>query len=128
MKRLTNIFGIVATAALLSVGVASAASRGLTTAQLGAGSATVSGCTSSALTATRNVDNTGNVTQVNVTSVPQACAGETLAVTLENSSHTSLGAATTVVGTCSGGCTVTVTGFGSVSAANVTYYALSLTQ
>jgi len=128
VKRLTNIFGIVATAALLSVGVASAASRGLTTAQLGAGSATVSGCTSSALTATRNVDNTGNVTQVNVTSVPQACAGETLAVTLENSSHTSLGAATTVVGTCSGGCTVTVTGFGSVSAANVTYYALSLTQ
>ena len=98
------------------------------TGTLGAGNATVSGCTSSSLTATRNVDNSGNVTQVNVTSVPQACAGETLAVTLQNSSHTSLGAATTVVGTCSGGCTVTVTGFGSVSAANVTYYALSLTQ
>jgi len=128
VKRLTNIFGIVATAALLSVGVASAASLGLTTAQLGAGSATVSGCTSSALTATRNVDNTGNVTQVNVTSVPQACAGETLAVTLENSSHTSLGASSTVIGTCTGGCTVTVTGFGTVSAANVTAYALSLTQ
>ena len=55
-------------------------------------------------------------------------ARDALAVTLQNSSHTSLGAATTVVGTCSGGCTVTVTGFGSVSAANVTYYALSLTQ
>ena len=128
MKRLTNTFGIALTAALLSVGVASAASLGLSTGKLGAGSATVSGCTSSSLTATRNVDNSGNVTQVNVTSVPQACAGETLAVTLQNSSHTSLGAATTVVGTCSGGCTVTVTGFGSVSAANVTYYALSLTQ
>ena len=128
MKRLTNTFGIALTAALLSVGVASAASLGLSTGTLGAGNATVSGCTSSSLTATRNVDNSGNVTQVNVTSVPQACAGETLAVTLQNSSHTSLGAATTVVGTCSGGCTVTVTGFGSVSAANVTYYALSLTQ
>jgi len=128
VKRLTNTFGIALTAALLSVGVASAASLGLSTGKLGAGSATVSGCTSSSLTATRNVDNSGNVTQVDVTSVPQACAGETLAVTLQNSSHTSLGAATTVVGTCSGGCTVTVTGFGSVSAANVTYYALSLTQ
>jgi hypothetical protein len=128
VKRLTRIFGTALTAALLSVGVASAATLGLTTGKLGAGSATVSGCTSSSLTATRNVDNSGNVTQVNVTSVPQACAGQTLAVTLENSSHTSLGASSAVVGTCTGGCTVTVTGFGSVSAANVTAYALSLTQ
>jgi hypothetical protein len=128
VKRLTRIFGTALTAALLSVGVASAATLGLTTGKLGAGSATVSGCTSSSLTATRNVDNNGNVTQVNVTSVPQACAGQTLAVTLENSSHTSLGASSAVVGTCTGGCTVTVTGFGSVSAANVTAYALSLTQ
>lgn len=128
MKRLTNIFGIALTAALISVGVASAASLGLATGQLGAGSTTVSGCTSSSLTATRNVDNNGNVTQVNVTSVPQACAGETLAVTLENSSHTNLGAASTTVGACTGGCTVTLTGFGTVSATNVSAYALSLTQ
>ena|SRR5205807_8785512 len=128
MKRLTHMLGIAVTAVLLSVGVASAASLGLGTGQLGAGSATVSGCTSSSLTATRNVDNSGNVTQVNVTSVPQACAGETLAVTLENSSHTSLGNASTVVGACTGGCTVTITGFGTVSAANLTAYALSLTE
>jgi hypothetical protein len=128
VKRLTRIFGTALTAALLSVGVASAATLGLTTGKLGAGSATVSGCTSSSLTATRNVDNSGNVTQVNVTSVPQACAAQTLAVTLENSSHTSLGASSTVVGTCTGGCTVTVTGFGTVSAANVTAYSLLLTQ
>ena len=75
MKRLTRILGIALTAALLSVGVASAASLGLTTGKLGAGSVAVSGCTSSSLTATRNVDNSGNVTQVNVLSVPQACAG-----------------------------------------------------
>ncbi|HYQ11075.1 MAG TPA: hypothetical protein VEP92_07900 [Gaiellaceae bacterium] len=128
MKRLTNIFGLALTAAVLSVGVASAASLGLTTGKLGAGSATVSGCTSSSLTATRNVDNSGNVTQINVLSVPQACAGEILAVTLENSSHTSLGNASAIVGTCTGGCTASVTGFGTVSAANVTAYALSLTE
>jgi hypothetical protein len=128
VKRLTRIFGTALTAALLSVGVAYAATLGLTTGKLGAGSATVSGCTSLPLTATRNVDNNGNVTQVNVTSVPQACAGQTLAVTLENTSHTSLGAASAVVGTCAGGCTVAVTGFGTVSAANVTAYALSLAQ
>jgi len=128
VKRLTNIFGLAVAMTLLSVGIASAATLGLTTGQLGAGSATVAGCTSSSLTATRNVNNSGNVTQVNVLSVPQACAGETLAVTLENSSHTNLGASSTVIGACTGGCTVAVTGFGTVSAANVTQYALSLTQ
>lgn len=127
MKRLINILGAVLTAALLSAGVAAAASLGLGTKTLGAGSAAVTGCTASALTATRNVSNSGNVTQVNVLSVPQACAGETLAVTLENSSHTSLGSASTTVGACTGGCTVSVTGFGTVSATNLTAYALSLT-
>ena len=128
MKRLTKILGTTLTTALLSVGIASAASLGLNSGKLGAGSATVSGCTSSSLTATRNVDNTGSVTQVNVLNVPQVCAGQVLAVTLENSSHTSLGSASTTVGACTGGCTVTLTGFGSVSAANLTTYALSLTQ
>ena len=128
MKRLINIIGIATTAALLSVGVASAASLGITTVRLSAGSAAVSGCTSSSLTATRNVDNSGNVTQVNVTNVPQTCAGEILAVTLENGAHASLGGASAIVGTCTGGCTVPVTGFGTVSAANVTAYAFSLTE
>jgi hypothetical protein len=128
VKRLFNTFGAVLTAALLSAGVAAAASFAFSTGQLSAGNATVNGCTSSSLTATRNVDNSGNVTQVNVLGVPQACAGETLAVTLENSSHTSLGSASTAVGTCTGGCTVTLTGFGSVSAASVTAYALALVQ
>ena len=128
MKRLTNIFGLGLIAALLSVGVASASSLSLTSGKLTAGSATVNGCTSSSLTATRNVDNNGDVTQINVLSVPQACAGEVLAVTLENSSHTSIGNASAIVGTCTGGCTATVTGFGIVSAATVTAYALSLTE
>ena len=127
MKRLRHIFGLALTGMFLFVGVAAAASLGLTTGKLGAGSAAVSGCTAS-LTATRNVNSSGNVTQVDVLSVPQACASETLAVTLENSSHTSLGTASTTIGTCTGGCTVTVTGFGTVSATNLTAYAFSLTQ
>jgi len=128
VKRLRNIFGIVVTTTLLSVGVASAASLSFGTSALGAGSTTVTGCTSTALTATRNVNNSGNVTQLNVTNVPQACAGEVLAAALENSSHTSLGSSSAIVGTCTGGCTVAITGFGTVSAASVTAYALSLTQ
>jgi hypothetical protein len=128
VKRLRTIFGLFLTGTFLSVGVAAAASLGLTSGKLSAGSAPVSGCTTSALTATRNVNNSGNVTQVNVLSVPQACATEALAVTLQNSSHVSLGAASTTVGTCTGGCTVTVTGFGTVSAASVTAYSFSLTQ
>ena len=127
-RRLSNIFGSAALVVLLSAGVAAAASLGLTSGLLSAGSATVAGCTASSLTATRNVNNGGNVTQVNVLSVPQACAGETLAVTLKNSSSTSLGASSATVGACTGGCTVTVTGFGTVSALNVTAYSFSLTQ
>jgi hypothetical protein len=126
MKRLINIFGVVLTATLLSAGVAAAASFGLSSGQLSAGSVAVAGCTSSSLTVTRNVDNNGNVTQVNVLSVPQACAGETLAVTLENATHTSLAATSTTVGACTGGCTVTLSVPGTVSAANLSTYALSL--
>ena len=128
MKRLTHIFGIATATTLFTVGVASAASLGFGSGKLSAGSAAVGGCTSSALTATRNVNNSGNVTQVTVLNVPQTCAGETLAVTLVNSAKASLGSASTTVGTCTGGCTVTLTGFGTVAASSLTAYALSLTQ
>jgi hypothetical protein len=128
VQRLINILGAVVVVGLLSAGVAAAASLGMSSGRLGAGSAVVSGCTSSSLTATRNVDNSGNVTQVNILSVPQACAGETLAVTLENSLNVSLGSASTTVGACTGGCTVSLTGFGTVAAATVNAYAISLTQ
>ncbi|HET9114557.1 MAG TPA: hypothetical protein VFN33_00545 [Gaiellaceae bacterium] len=128
MQRLVNIVGLVLVLALLSTGIAAAASLGMSSGGLSAGSAVVAGCTSSSLTTTRNVDNSGNVTQVNVLSVPQACAGETLAVTLENNLNASLGSASTTVGACTGGCAVGITGFGTVSAATVNAYAISLTQ
>ena len=128
MKRLIRTLGITTALTLLTVGVAAAATLGIGSGQLSAGRAAVGRCTSSALTATRIVDNSGNVTEVNVLSVPQACSGETLAATLENSSHASLGSASVTVGTCTGGCTVSLTGFGTVSAASLTSYAFSLTQ
>lgn len=127
MKRLNRIVGVLATAALLTVGIASAASLGIGTGQLSAGNAAVTGCTSSPLTATRKVNNSGDVTEVDVLSVPQACANQKLAVTLvENSGSAS---ASTTVGACgSSSCTVAVTGFGTVLASNVNGYAFSLTQ
>ncbi len=128
MKRLTTIVGLFSTTALLSVGVAAAASLGLGTGQLSAGRVAVVGCASSPLTATRNVDNQGLITQVNVLNVPQACAGETLAVTLEDAGGAALGGASALVGSCSGGCTVSVAGFGPVPGAGVSAYALSLTE
>jgi hypothetical protein len=128
VKRLINILGIVLTTALVSVGVAAAASLGITTDGLSAGSAAVNGCTSSPLTATRSVDNSGNVTQVNVLNVPQACAGEILAVTLASNGGAALGGANAIVGTCTGVCTVSVTGFGTVPGTSVGAYAFSLTE
>jgi hypothetical protein len=128
VQRLVNIVGVVLVVGLLSAGIAAAASLGLSSGRLSAGSVVVAGCTSSSLTATRNVDNSGNVTQVNVLNVPQACSGETLAVTLENNLNASLGSATTAVGACTGGCNVAVTGFGTVSAATVDAFAISLTE
>jgi hypothetical protein len=128
VKRLIKILGAVLTATLLSAGVAAAASLNFSAGKLGAGSVAVNGCTSSSLTATRNVDNNGNVTQVNILSVPQACAAETIAVTLEDGTHTSLASATAVVGACTGGCTVTIPIPSTVVAANLSAYAVSLSQ
>ena len=127
MKRLINILVAVLTAALLSAGVAAAASLGFTSKTLGAGNAMVTGCTSSALTAIRNVDDSGNVTKVTVINVPQSCSGETLAVTLVRPSGNSLAGMSTTVGACTGGCSVSFTGFGTISAANIAAFAFSLT-
>lgn len=127
MKRVSDIFGLALVGIVFSIGVAAAASLGLGTGKVSAGSVIVSKCTASSLTATRNVNNSGNVTQVNVLSVPQACANETLAVTLRNSSNVSIGTSSASVGACTGGCTVTVTGFGTVSALTLAAYAFSLT-
>jgi len=129
VKRLVKIVGAVLTAALLSVGVASAATLVFATGKLGTGQATVTGCTSSPLQATRNVDDSGNVTKVTVLNVPQACSGQTLALTLGRASGAKLTSVSTTVGACTGGCSISFTSFSTtVSAANIAAFSFSLTQ
>ena len=82
-------------------------------------------CTSS-LAATRNVNNAGNVTQVNVAGIPTACSGETLSVTLVGSGNAALGSGSATVGSCGTTCSATITGFGTISAANVVGYSYGL--
>ncbi len=66
MKFLANILGLVLAEAATFVACGAAASLALSTQSL-AGSAAVTACGGlTPLTATRNVDNAGNVTQVNV--------------------------------------------------------------
>ena len=126
MKHLFHILGTSLGVAALFAGVAAAASLGITTSGLAAGSATGVRCVSSSLTATRSVDNTATITSVSVLNVPQACANETLSVTLRDSSGASLGQASASVGACAGGCTITLSGFGSIPASSLAGYAISL--
>jgi hypothetical protein len=118
-------FGIAVAAAFTACAAAATLAIGSTT--LSAGNAGVTACTSS-LAATRNVDNSGNVTQVNVAGIPTACSGETLSVTLVGSGNAALGSGSGTVGSCGTSCSVTITSFGgTVSASNVTGYSYGLT-
>jgi hypothetical protein len=126
MKHLSKAlaFGLAAAAAFTAC--AAAATLALGSTKLSAGNATVTACTSS-LAATRNVDNSGNVTQVNVAGIPTACSGETLSVTLVGAASAALGTGSGTVGSCGTSCSVTITSFGAtVSAANVLAYSFGL--
>jgi hypothetical protein len=117
MQHVVNIVGTLFVAALLSVGVAAAATLQIGTRQLAAGKTPVASCTTSALTATRDVDASGNVTQVTVTNVPQACSGQILSLALRGAGGASLGSASATIGSCTGGCSVPFTSFGTTVAA-----------
>ena len=123
MKALTRTLGFALTATATFVAFAAAATLALGSTSLSAGNAQVTSCGVSSLSSTRDVDNSGNVLQVNVSGIPAACAGETLSVTLVGSTGNSLGAVTTTVN----GTTATLTGFGTVSAANLYGYAYAVT-
>jgi hypothetical protein len=116
-------FGIAVLATFAAC--AAAATLALGSTKLSAGNVGVTACTSS-LAATRNVNNAGNVTQVNVAGIPAACSGETLSVTLVGSGNAPLGSASAAVGSCSTTCSATITGFGTVSATNVVGYSFGL--
>lgn len=121
MKLLAKALGIGLAVSAASVACAAAASLAFASQSLSAGSAAVTSCGVSSLSATRNVDNSGNVTQVVVPSIPAACAAETISLTLVDGSNASLGSATATVP--AGGGTVTFSSFGAtVSATNLMSY------
>jgi hypothetical protein len=121
MKLLAKILGTALAVAATFAACASAASLAFNSNRLSAGNASVTSCGVASLSATRNVDNAGNVTQVNVPSVPAACAGDTLYVTLVGAGNASVGTANAVVP--AGGGTMTFSSLGgTVSAASVLSY------
>ena len=127
MKHLSKTLAFVIAAAAAFTACAAAATLALGSTKLSAGNARVAKCTST-LAATRNVDNNGNVTQVNVAGIPTACTGETLSLTLVGSSNVGArhsGSGT--VGSCGTTCSVTITSFGAtVPASNVPRYNFGL--
>jgi uncharacterized Zn-binding protein involved in type VI secretion len=120
MKRLANILGLALAATALFVAVGAAATLALGSHTLSAGNASVTSCGVSSLTATRDVDNSGNVSGVGVSGIPAACAGETLNITLVNSSGTSLASSSATVP--AGGGSVSFSGLGTIAATNLTGY------
>jgi hypothetical protein len=115
MKLLAKILGTALAVAATFAACGAAASLAFNSNRLSAGNASVSSCGVASLSATRNADNLGNVTQVNVPSVPAACAGETLWVTLVGAANLSLGNASAVIPV--GGGTVSFSSFGATVSA-----------
>ena len=125
MKLMAKALGIGLAITAASTAFAAAASLALGSQSLSAGSAAVTSCGVSSLSATRTVDNSGNVTQVVVPGVPAACAGETLSVTLVDGSSAALGNASAAVP--AGGGSMTFSSFGgSVTAANLASYSFAV--
>jgi hypothetical protein len=121
MKLLAKILGTALAVAATFAACGSAATLAFNSNRLSAGSASVISCGVASLSATRNVDNAGNITQVDVPSVPSACAGDTLYVTLVGAGNTSVGTANAVVP--AGGGTMSFSSLGgTVSAASLLSY------
>lgn len=125
MKLLAKALGAAVAVAAVVTACAAAATLATSSNGLSANKAAVSSCGVTALSATRDVDNTGNVTQVNVSGIPAACAGETLSVTLTSSANASLGSASGTVP--AGGGSMSFTSFGAtVSATSLSQYAFAV--
>src|SRR3954470_24661289 len=120
MKRLANMLGFALAVAAMFAACGAAASLALGSKTVSAGTGSVSSCGGSALSRIRAVDNSGNITSVVVSGVPAACAGETLSLTLADSTGGSLGSASAVIP--AGGGSTTFSSFSSVSAASVKSY------
>lgn len=131
MKFLSKTLVLCLLVGATLVGSAAAATLTLTSKNLSAGKATVSSCGISTLAATRIVDNAGVVDSVSIASIPLACSGETLSVTLVGASNVALGTGTAVIGGCTTTCSVSipasVTNFGTaVSAAGILKFSFAV--
>lgn len=123
MKALSKTLALALAVTATFAAFAAAASLALGSTSLSAGNAAVSSCGVGSLTATRSVDNNGNVTQVNVSGIPAACAGETLSVTLVASGGGALASASTTIA----GTTATFSGLGTVPGSSLTGYQFAVT-
>jgi uncharacterized Zn-binding protein involved in type VI secretion len=124
VKALSKTLGFLLAVTAGFAAFAAAATLALGSASLSAGNASVTACGTPALSATRTVDNSGNVTQVTVGGIPAACTGETLSVTLVGSG----GAALSSLSAAISGTTATFSSFGStISAASLTGYQFAVT-
>ena len=123
MQALSKTIGLMLAVTATFAAFAAAATLALGSTSLSAGDATVTACGTPALTATRRVDNAGNVTQVTVGGIPAACSGETLSLALVGSGSAALATASTTIA----GTSATFTGLGTISAANLLGYRFAVT-
>jgi hypothetical protein len=126
----TLSFGTLAFALAVAAtfsGCAAAATLALGSTSLAAGNAAVSSCGVTSLVATRNVDNAGNVTRVDVAAIPLACSGETLSITFVGAANASLGSGSATIGACTTTCSAAITTFGAtISAASAVSYSFGV--
>jgi hypothetical protein len=129
MKTLSKTFAFALTVTAFFVAFGAAATLALGSTSLSAGSQSVTTCGASAVSATRTVDNSGNVTQVDVSGIPAACTGETLSVTLANSSNAALSTLSTTLSGCSTTCSATfaAAAIGTVSATALKTFQFAIT-
>jgi hypothetical protein len=119
MTLLAKILGLALAVAATFAACGAAASLTLESRSLSAGNASVTSCGVSSLNATRKVDNSGNVTQVDVAGIPATCAGATLSIALVSSAGAALASSSTTLTGCTTTCAATFAGLGTISAANV---------
>jgi hypothetical protein len=127
MTLLAKILGLALAVAATFAACGAAASLTLGSRSLSAGNASVTSCGVSSLNATRKVDNSGNVTQVDVAGIPAACSGATLSIALVSSTGTALASSSTTLSGCTTTCSASFTGLGTVSAANIARFTFGVT-
>jgi hypothetical protein len=127
MTLLAKILGLALAVAATFAACGAAASLTLESRSLSAGNASVTSCGVSSLAATRKVDNSGNVTQVDVAGIPAACSGATLSIALVSSAGTALASSSTTLSGCTTTCSASFTGLGTVSAANIARFTFGVT-